>query len=45
VAQDDEGDWTAQVQYQPPGTHTQVVGSFASALVREDTEDRSRGRS
>jgi hypothetical protein len=42
--QDDEGGWTAQVQYQPPGTHTREIGAFPADHVRKDTVDRSRGR-
>jgi hypothetical protein len=42
--QDDDGTWAAQVQYQPPGTHTRVIGTFAADQVREDAVDRSRGR-
>lgn len=42
--QDDEGAWTAQVQYQPPGGHSRVIGTFPAGQVREDTVDQSRGR-
>lgn len=40
----DDGTWTAQVQYRPPGTHTRVIGTFPAERVREDTVDRSEGR-
>ena len=42
--QDDEGAWTAQVQYRPPGSHSRVIGAFPAEDVREDTADRSHGR-
>jgi len=42
---DDHGAWVAQVQYQPAGTHSRVIGAFPDEDVREDPTDRSRGRS
>jgi hypothetical protein len=42
--QDDEGAWTAQVQYRPPGSHSRVIGAFPAEHVRGDTIDRSDGR-
>ena len=43
--QDDHGAWFAQVQYRPAGSHSRVIGAFPAEDVREDTTDRSRGRS
>ena len=42
--QHDDGTWSAQAQFQPPGTHSLVIGAFPADQVREDAVDRSRGR-
>lgn len=40
----DDG-WVADVQYYPPGQITSYLDSFPADQVREDTVDRSYGRS
>jgi hypothetical protein len=42
--QDADDNWTAQVQYRPPGSFSRVIGAFGADQVREDTVDRSHGR-
>jgi hypothetical protein len=41
--QDDDA-WYAQVQCRPPGTFSRQIGPFPADRVREDTLDRSKGR-
>lgn len=44
-APEGQAGWLADVQYQPPGTHNNALGTFTPEQVRADTVDRSRGRS
>lgn len=40
----DDDAWFAQVQYRLPGTFSGKIGTFPADRVREDTLDRSQGR-
>ena len=42
--QDNEGAWSMNVQYRPPGETSSYVGAFAEDQVRRDSVDRSAGR-
>jgi hypothetical protein len=42
--QDDDSACEAQVQYRPPGSHSEVIRAFPAEHVREDYTDPSRGR-
>jgi len=41
----DDGTWKFNVQWRPPGTSTRRLDTFAETQVRENTVDRSVGRS